>query len=109
MEDQIDRRWRKSSYSGNGGGDCVEVGDDTRRVIVRDTKDRTGPRIAFRPAAWRRFTEQLKRSLSPARPAICKGARSRLSRGCPSFVVPAPPHGSTTVLKIDTSSQAGPE
>jgi hypothetical protein len=83
MEDQIDRRWRKSSYSGNGGGDCAEVGDDTRRVIVRDTKDRTGPRIAFRPAAWRRFTEQLKRSLSPALPAICKGARSRLSRGCP--------------------------
>jgi len=26
MEDQIDQRWRKSSYSGNGGGSCVEVG-----------------------------------------------------------------------------------
>ena len=25
MEDKIDRRWRKSSYSGNGGGNCVEV------------------------------------------------------------------------------------
>jgi hypothetical protein len=26
MEDQVDVRWRKSSYSGNGGVDCVEVG-----------------------------------------------------------------------------------
>jgi hypothetical protein len=25
MEVQVDARWRKSSYSGNGGGTCVEV------------------------------------------------------------------------------------
>ena len=29
--------WRKSSYSGGSGGDCVEVRDDTGRVLVRDT------------------------------------------------------------------------
>ena len=64
MENQIDRRWRKSSYSGNGGGDCVEVGGSARRVLVRDTKDRTGPMLRFTPAAWRRFAGQLKQSLS---------------------------------------------
>ena len=54
----IDPRWRKSSYSGNGGN-CVEVGKaDT--VIVRDTKDRTGPVLRFSPATWRRFTDQVK-------------------------------------------------
>ena len=38
-------RWRKSSYSGNGGTDCVEVGAraEADRVLVRDTKDRGGP------------------------------------------------------------------
>ncbi len=62
MEDTIDLRWRKSSYSGNGGGNCVEVGDDTRRVLVRDTQDRTGPVLRFAPDAWRRFADQFKRS-----------------------------------------------
>ena len=52
----IDPRWRKSSYSGNGG-DCAEVGEAGRGVLVRDTKDRTGPVLRFTPDAWRRFTE----------------------------------------------------
>jgi hypothetical protein len=56
--------WRKSSYSGNGGANCVEVGDDTRRVLVRDTQDRTGPVLRVTPDAWRRFAEAVKRSLA---------------------------------------------
>jgi hypothetical protein len=60
----IDPRWRKSSYSDNGG-ECVEVGGDTRRVLVRDTQDRTGPVLRLSPAAWRRFADQAKRSLAP--------------------------------------------
>jgi hypothetical protein len=67
MEDNIDLRWRKSSYSGNGGGNCVEVADQAARVLVRDTKDRTGPVLRFAPAAWRRFAAQLKHSVA-ARP-----------------------------------------
>ena len=55
----IDPRWRKSSYSGNGG-DCVEVGEARRGVLVRDTQDRTGPALRFTPAAWRRFASQVK-------------------------------------------------
>ena len=57
-----DLNWRKSSYSGNGGGNCVEVGDDTLRVLVRDTKDRTGPVLRFTPDTWRRFAAQVKGS-----------------------------------------------
>ncbi len=58
MED-IGNRWRKSSYSGNGG-ECVEVAGDTRRVLVRDTQDRTGPVLRFPSAAGRRFADQVK-------------------------------------------------
>ncbi len=57
MEDKMNIRWRKSSYSGNGGSDCVEVAA-ADRVLVRDTKqDRVGPVLQFTSAAWRRFTE----------------------------------------------------
>jgi hypothetical protein len=33
--------WRTSSYTGSGGGNCVEVGNyaQDRRVLIRDTKD----------------------------------------------------------------------
>ena len=60
MEDQISKGWRKSSYSGNGGGDCVEVGHARDEIAVRDSKDRTGPVLRFTPAAWHRFTSQIK-------------------------------------------------
>jgi hypothetical protein len=54
--------WRKSSYSGGNGGGCIEVGahPETGRVLVRDTKDRTGPVLTVTPAAWRRFAAQVK-------------------------------------------------
>jgi Domain of unknown function (DUF397) len=55
--------WRKSSYSG-GEGNCVEVADDKRRVLIRDTKDRTGPVLRFTEQSWRRFADQVKRSLA---------------------------------------------
>jgi hypothetical protein len=56
--------WRKSSHSGGNGGSCVEAADHGNRVLVRDTKDRTGLMLRFTPAAWRRFAEQVKRSLA---------------------------------------------
>ncbi len=59
--------WRKSSYSGGSGGDCVEVAGGARRVLVRDTRQAgTGPVLRFSPAAWRRFAGQVKRSLAAA-------------------------------------------
>jgi hypothetical protein len=59
-----DLNWRKSSYSGNGGGECVEIGASPGGVVVRDTTDRTGPVLRFTPAAWRRFADQAKQSLA---------------------------------------------
>ncbi len=53
-------KWTKSSYSGAQGGNCIEAAGHDSRVIVRDTKDRTGPILRFTPDAWRRFAKQLK-------------------------------------------------
>lgn len=56
MEDNVDLCWRKSSYSGNGGGNCVEVAGHDSMILVRDTKDRgRGPVHRFTAAEWRAF------------------------------------------------------
>jgi Domain of unknown function (DUF397) len=52
--------WRKSSYSGGSGGDCVEIAGTARVVTVRDTKDRDGGMLAFTADAWATFTASLK-------------------------------------------------
>ena len=58
--DQVDPRWRKASYSGNGGADCVETGSIPGAVLIRDTKDRKrGPVVRVSPAAWQAFTATL--------------------------------------------------
>ncbi|MFD4908879.1 DUF397 domain-containing protein [Kitasatospora purpeofusca] len=49
--------WFKSSYSGAEGGECVEVAEATSTVLVRDSKDKSGPRLTFSPAAWEAFVE----------------------------------------------------
>jgi hypothetical protein len=52
--------WRKSSFSGNNGGDCVEAGSAPGRVMVRDTKDREGGALTFNPDIWRAFSTAIK-------------------------------------------------
>ena len=56
--------WRTSSYTGSGGGNCVEVGSHPQhgRILVRDTKDRHGPVLTFSPQSWRNFTAGSKTS-----------------------------------------------
>jgi hypothetical protein len=51
--------WRKSSRS-YSEGNCAEVGQDSTVVLVRDTKDRGGPVLAFPAAAWARFTAPIR-------------------------------------------------
>lgn len=47
--------WRKSSYSA-GNGACVEVGwTEPTLVAVRDSKNTTGPTLAFDSSTWREF------------------------------------------------------
>lgn len=60
MEDSLDPRWRKASYSGNGGGSCVEVGSAAPVVMVRDTTDRDGGTLTFTAEAWQVFTGSLR-------------------------------------------------
>ncbi|WP_329490408.1 DUF397 domain-containing protein [Kitasatospora sp. NBC_01246] len=47
--------WFKSGYSGTEGGACIEVAAMTTAVRVRDSKNRSGPQLAFSPAAWADF------------------------------------------------------
>jgi hypothetical protein len=55
----MDSNWRKSSYSGSNGGECIEVAT-TEAVLVRDTADRSGPMLTFTPDAWRAFTATIR-------------------------------------------------
>ena len=75
-----DVTWRKASYSGGNGGDCVEVGvwreashsggnggacvevraTPPALIAVRDSRNPSGPRLAFTASTWRSFTERLR-------------------------------------------------
>jgi len=50
----MESNWRKSSYSGDNGGACVEVAA-VESVLVRDTADRSGAVLTFTADAWCSF------------------------------------------------------
>ncbi|WP_084264806.1 DUF397 domain-containing protein [Actinomadura macra] len=52
--------WRRSSYSTGTGGECVEVAALRPAVAVRDSKDPQGPRLSFTGADWTAFTGTIK-------------------------------------------------
>jgi hypothetical protein len=53
--------WRKASYSGGNGGGCVEVASAAKAAVaVRDSKDPNGPKLAFVPSAWESFIERMR-------------------------------------------------
>jgi len=53
--------WRKSSYSASNGGNCVEVAATLPdAVAVRDSKDPGGPQLIFTPHDWAAFTASLR-------------------------------------------------
>ncbi|MFJ8979608.1 DUF397 domain-containing protein [Streptomyces sp. NPDC102282] len=47
--------WRKSSYSGSDGGNCLEVAAHPSAIHIRDSKNPDGPTFAVAPAAWSSF------------------------------------------------------
>ncbi|MER6164909.1 DUF397 domain-containing protein [Streptomyces violaceorubidus] len=55
-------QWRKSSYSGPNGGDCLEVADGcpTGVVPVRDSKNPGGPVVTVGAGAWQAFVDALR-------------------------------------------------
>jgi Domain of unknown function (DUF397) len=68
--------WRKSSYSGGNGGQCVEVAAVTGNgtgpagagiCVIRDSKDPDGPVLEFGHDQWRRFAAGVRaRKSGPA-------------------------------------------
>ncbi|MGP3925440.1 DUF397 domain-containing protein [Streptomyces sp. 8N616] len=48
-------QWRKSSYSSDTGGDCVEVAAMPHAIAIRDSKNPDGPALTFTPAAFAAF------------------------------------------------------
>jgi Domain of unknown function (DUF397) len=45
---------RKSKYS-QGVSNCVEVGEEPGAIVVGDTQDPDGPKLAVLPADWTRL------------------------------------------------------
>ncbi|MFF2081519.1 DUF397 domain-containing protein [Kitasatospora sp. NPDC058162] len=87
----VDLTWRKSSYSGGEGGNCVEVAStlpiDWRKssasnpnddcvefgqlasiVAVRDSKDPHGPALTFSPDSWQSFIADIRSDNFPTTP-----------------------------------------
>ena len=56
---EVGNSWRKSSHSGNGGGNCVEV-TSRREVLLRDSKDQDGPQLIVSAAGWRAFMGRIR-------------------------------------------------
>jgi hypothetical protein len=55
----MESNWRKSSYSGDNGGACVEVAS-AESMLVRDTTNRNGPVVTFTADAWQTFLTTVK-------------------------------------------------
>lgn len=54
-------QWRKSSRSGDNGGNCVEVARNLPGIVaVRDSKNLNGPVLTIEPAGWQDFIEDVK-------------------------------------------------
>jgi hypothetical protein len=57
----LNGNWRKSTYSGGQGGNCVEVASAPGRVAVRDTKDNGhGPVLRVTSADWSRLLRTIR-------------------------------------------------
>jgi len=54
--------WRKSSYSGQNGGNCLEIAVDYPgpTLPVRDSKNPSGPALLVPSPAWRAFLAHVR-------------------------------------------------
>ncbi|MER6733735.1 DUF397 domain-containing protein [Streptomyces puniciscabiei] len=51
----MESNWRKSSYSGDQGGDCVEIAEAPTVIAIRDSKTPAGPILTLDPATFTTF------------------------------------------------------
>jgi len=53
--------WIKSSYSGDNGGDCIEIAPAIPDFVpVRDSKNPHGPVLVITRSAWSAFASALR-------------------------------------------------
>lgn len=64
-EPRDDYSWFKSSYSGANTTECVEAAFVTCGVLIRDSKQPAGPRLALSPAAWAAFLGAARETRTP--------------------------------------------
>ncbi|MER8222810.1 DUF397 domain-containing protein [Streptomyces sp. NPDC094143] len=51
-------QWRKSSYSGDQGGQCLEVAETPHTTVaIRDSKNPAGPILTLDPAVFTSFVD----------------------------------------------------
>jgi hypothetical protein len=59
--------WRKSTYSGDQGGDCLEIAETPHTTLaVRDSKNPTGPHLTFAPATFTTFVDWTRNATTAA-------------------------------------------
>ncbi|MFE5753976.1 DUF397 domain-containing protein [Streptomyces massasporeus] len=52
----MEMQWRKSSYSSDQGGQCLEIAETPEdTVAIRDSKTPAGPILTLDPAAFTTF------------------------------------------------------
>ncbi|MFD0772328.1 DUF397 domain-containing protein [Streptomonospora algeriensis] len=54
-------RWRKSSYSGGAGGNCVEVAAVTDQRLIRDSNQPEAGVLEFSVREWTAFLASARR------------------------------------------------
>lgn len=54
-------RWRRSSYSGNTGGECVEIADLESGIAIRDSKNPAHGILTLAPEAWAALVAYVRR------------------------------------------------
>ncbi|MBW8485273.1 DUF397 domain-containing protein [Actinomadura parmotrematis] len=52
--------WRRSSYSGSAGDNCVELAGVAGGVLVRDSKEPDGAGLAFRRGVFAAFAREVR-------------------------------------------------
>ncbi|MFG1670136.1 DUF397 domain-containing protein [Streptomyces sp. Y7] len=53
--------WHKSSHSGGGGDNCLEVTRDFPTLVpVRDSKNPHGPKLIFPASVWAAFVNAVR-------------------------------------------------
>ena len=58
-------QWRKSSYSSDQGGNCLELAETPHATIaIRDSKTPAGPTLTLDPAAFTSFMNWSARTRS---------------------------------------------